>query len=178
MRISGSFTGAFHDFQGFSGGFHVAPARVVPRATVSAVFFFFTLHFWVLFLYFGVVFWLLLARVWVSLLGFGEGLFGFVGVFCFFGGFYCSWVSSRFCCCLGVYWGLLLFWVLGFMRVLGVVGCLDFRGSCWVLLYGLAGLFLCILPVYLGAPYAFLVKFLLLIKKKGHNCISTHLIGV
>jgi hypothetical protein len=66
----------------------------------------------------------------------------------------------------GVYWGLLLFWVLGFMRVLGVVRCFDFRGSCWVLLYGLAGLFLCILPMYLGAPYAFLMKFLLLIKKK------------
>jgi hypothetical protein len=76
------------------------------------------------------------------------------------------WVSSGFCCCLGVYWELLLFWVLGFRRVLGVVGCLDFRGSCWVLHYGLPGLFFCILHVYLRVPYAFLMKFLLLIKKK------------
>jgi hypothetical protein len=53
---------------------------------------------------------------------------------------------------VGVCWGLFLFFwvgVLGFMRVLDVVGCLDFRGSYWVLLYGLAGLFICILHVYL-----------------------------
>jgi hypothetical protein len=54
--------------------------------------------------------------------------FVFLGAFTIVG----FWVSSWFCCCLGVFWGLLLFWVLGFMRVLGVVGCLDFRGSCWV----------------------------------------------
>jgi hypothetical protein len=60
---------------------------------VSAVFFF-PCIFGFSFLYFGPVFLLLLARVWVSLLGFGEGLFGFVGrFFCFFG--------------LGVFWGLL-----------------------------------------------------------------------
>jgi hypothetical protein len=144
----------------------------MKRATVSAVFFF--PAFMGFLLYFGPVFRLLLARVWVSLLGFGEGLFGFVGGFfcfflvgCFLGTFAIVgfWVSSGFCCCLGVYWGLLLFWVLGFMRVLGVVGCLDFRGSCWVLLNGLAELFIYILPVYLRASYAFLMKFLLFIKK-------------
>jgi hypothetical protein len=37
-------------------------------------------------------------------------------------------------------------------------------GFSWVLFCGLAGLFLCILPVYLGSPYAFLIT--ILIKKK------------
>jgi hypothetical protein len=41
-------------------------------------------------------------------------------------------------------------------------------GFSWVLFCGLAGLFLCILPVYLGAPYAFLITILIKKKKKVH----------
>jgi len=52
---------------------------------------------------------------------------------------------------LGVGWGVLL----------GVVGMKFLMGfSC-----GLAGSLLCILPVYLGALYAFLMKFSYLSKK-------------
>jgi hypothetical protein len=35
--------------------------------------------------------------------------------------------------------------------------------------YGLAKLLLCILSVYFGAPYAFLMKFFYLFKKKNMN---------
>jgi hypothetical protein len=44
-----------------------------------------------------------------------------------------------------------------------LVGSLWFY---WVFLCGLAELLLCIHPVYLGAPYAFLMKFSYLSKKK------------
>jgi hypothetical protein len=83
-------------FKGFPTVFTSASARMVPRATISAVSFFFPPAFMGFLLYFGPVFRLLLAQVWVSLLGFGEGLFVFVGgFFCFFGlgffgGFYYS----------------------------------------------------------------------------------------
>jgi hypothetical protein len=43
-------------------------------------------------------------------------------------------------------------------------------GSLWVFLgflCGLAGLLLCLLPVYLGAPYTFFNDIILLIKKKS-----------
>jgi predicted transcriptional regulator len=52
----------------------------------------------------------------------------------------------------GACWGFLIF--LDFMWVLGVVGMLILVGFHGFLC-GLARLFLCILPVYLGAPYAF-----------------------
>jgi hypothetical protein len=50
-------------------------------------------------------------------------------------------------------------------------------GFLWVFLgflCGLAGLFLCILPVYLGVPYAFFNEILVLIKK---NVISKEPFG-
>jgi hypothetical protein len=63
----------------------------------------------------------------------------------FFGGFFCSWV-------LGFIRVLLLFGCLmGVCTVLGfgaLEGFWGFLGSCWVLHFGLAGFFLCILPVY------------------------------
>lgn len=37
----------------------------------------------------------------------------------------------------------------------GCCGCLSPCGFYWVLFCELAGLFICILPVYLRAPYAF-----------------------
>jgi hypothetical protein len=43
----------------------------------------------------------------------------------------------------------------------------------WVFLCGLAGLLLYVLPVYLGAPYAFFNEILLLIKKKNIDGICT-----
>jgi hypothetical protein len=56
---------------------------------------------------------------------------------CLLGGFFVSWVSCGF----WVLWICSFFWVfLGF--------------SC-----GLAKLLMCILHLYLGAPYAFLMKF-------------------
>jgi hypothetical protein len=57
---------------------------------------------------------------------------------------------------LGVCWGLLLYF--GFHVGFGCCG--------YVVSYGLAELLLCILPVYLGVPYAFLMKFSYLSKKK------------
>jgi hypothetical protein len=51
----------------------------------------------------------------------------------------------------------------GFLGALGIV-CV--RRSLWVFFCGLAELFLCILPVYLGALFAFLIKFFYLSKKK------------
>jgi len=68
-----------------------------------------------------------------------------------------NWVSSVFEVGMpsGLIWvfneGVYCIWVLGFMGV----GCLGPCGSYWVLFCGLTGLFLCILPVYLEAPYAF-----------------------
>jgi hypothetical protein len=70
-----------------------------------------------------------------------EGFEGFVGLGCFRG---------RFGCLMGA--------SLGFRVVpCGFVLVFLFVGWLW--------LFLCILPVYLGAPYAFYKK-ILLIKKK------------
>jgi hypothetical protein len=70
------------------------------------------------------------------------------------GGFY--WVLFYYGVTL--YLGCLLegfYCILGFMWVLGVVGMQFLMGfSC-----GLARLLLCILIVYLGASYAFLIKF-------------------
>jgi len=43
---------------------------------------------------------------------------------------------------------------------------LGLCGFIWVSFCGVVWLVLCILPVYLGAPFAFLIKFFLLIKKK------------
>jgi hypothetical protein len=45
-------------------------------------------------------------------------------------------------------------------------GFVDPGGFSWVFLCGLAELFLCIVPLYLGASYAFFNKIFLLIKKK------------
>jgi hypothetical protein len=56
------------------------------------------------------------------------------------------WVFDRsFNCYLG----------FEFHLCFGCCGCLSPCGFFWVLFCGLAGLFLCILPMYLGAPYAF-----------------------
>jgi hypothetical protein len=67
---------------------------------------------------------------------------------------------------MGSVGGFYCIWDLGFMRVLSVVGCLGPCRSYWILFRELTGLFICILPVYLEAPYSFLIKNFLLIKKK------------
>lgn len=68
--------------------------------------------------------------------------------------------------CLGSFVGCLLGVISVFRFCLGVflLGfCSGFFGSALALL--------CILPVYVGAPYAFFsIKFYLLIKKKDKNC--------
>jgi hypothetical protein len=88
-------------------------------------------------------------------------------------------------CILGVGWGVLLGFILlwgyfvswvfvgGFLLYLGFhvgFGCCGYvvsYGFFFVFFScGLAELLLCILPVYLGAPYAFLMKFSYLSKKK------------
>jgi hypothetical protein len=115
-----------------------------------------------------------LARV----LGASLGFFGFVGV-CFFLGR----VVQGFWLVLGglLGWGASgQVWKFdwGFLLYLGVVGstvCWAFDGDStilwvfcgfsWVFFCGIARLFMCILPVYLGAPYAFLIKFSYLSKK-------------
>jgi hypothetical protein len=57
---------------------------------------------------------------------------------------------------------------------------LGLCGFIWVSFCGVVWLVLCILPVYLGAPFAFLIKFFLLIKKKkkstplGEPYINNH----
>jgi hypothetical protein len=87
---------------------------VVPRATLSAVFFSCISGF-------SLVFWAYFSAVVGSGLGLSLGFWGgFVGGFFFFvflGWVFLEaftvvgfWVSAGFCCCLGVYWGLLLFW--------------------------------------------------------------------
>jgi hypothetical protein len=115
-------------------------------------------------LYFGfcfsVVFWVCFV-VWLGFLGVSSGFWVLLGV-------------------VGVCWGLLLFfglWVLGVVGTFWVFGCcgcsLGVLGVCWgvLLFWGLCFGFvraLCILPIYVGAPYTFLI-FLIklhLIKKK------------
>jgi hypothetical protein len=85
-------------------------------------------------------------------------------------GFYCIGELLMFLGCLLVLGDYLCF--LGFLWVWGAsfvswvfVGGLPlffgFHGAylCFFFFFGgLAGLFMCILPVYLGAPYAFLIK--------------------
>jgi len=71
---------------------------------------------------------------------------------CLMGGFYCI---------LGVCWGLLL--CFGFHVGFG---CCGYVVSCGFS-HGLTESLLCILLVYLGAPYAFLMKFSYLSKKKN-----------
>jgi hypothetical protein len=63
---------------------------------------------------------------------------------CLMGGFYCI---------LGVCWGLLLYF--GFHVGFGCCGYVVFCGFS----YGLAESLLCILHLYLGAPYTLLMKF-------------------
>jgi len=93
-----------------------------------------------------------------------------------------SWVLGFFFFGVrGSCWGFLgLVWVLfrGFYCITGVTNGVSFvlwrlllcllGVFLWVFLgflCGLAGLLLCILPMYLGAPYAFFNEILLLIKK-------------
>jgi hypothetical protein len=89
-----------------------------------------------------------------------------LGFYCFMGSYVVSWVFDGefllYLRCLleasFVFWvscGFWMLWVCSFL---------------WVFLgfsYGLAVLFLCIRHVYLGAPYAFLMKFSYLSKNKG-----------
>jgi len=116
-------------FKGFSAGFTSVTTRLAPRTTVSAVFF--SLHFWVFFCILGLCFsccWLrfgclswVLGRVCSGLLG---AFFVFLG-WVFFGDFYYSWV-------LGFIRVLLLFGcLLGAFTVLGF-GVQEGFGCCWV----------------------------------------------
>jgi hypothetical protein len=80
---------------------------------------------------------------------------GFYWVLFYYGGYFVYWVFvGGFLC------------ILGFLWVLGVVGVsFGFSWLFHVYLVSLAKLLLCILPVYLRAPYAFLMKFSYLKKK-------------
>jgi hypothetical protein len=106
----------------------------------------------------------------------GEFLLN-LGFYCIMGDYFVSWVLDGgsigfyfimgLLCILGVCWGVSIvswvscgFWVLWVCSFLWVF--LGF--SC-----GLAKLLLCILLVYLGAPYAFLMKFSYFSKKNYGN---------
>jgi hypothetical protein len=104
--------------------------------------------------------------LWVFLGGFVGGSGEVLG---FDGGFYCTLegASTVFGCLMGVF----CFWVFGggFYCIMEgastVFECLMEVFCLWVFFCGLVGLFLCILHVYLGAPYAFFNKISYLSKK-------------
>jgi hypothetical protein len=129
-----------------TGGFS---ASCRPRATASA-FFFFSFFFPCISgfpLYFGfVLFQLPSARVLGVYGGFGFGCL--MGASTVFG----IWVSSVFE--VGMPSGLIWVFNEGFYCIWVSCGSWVLLGV-WVLFCGLAGLFLYILSVYLGAPYAF-----------------------
>jgi hypothetical protein len=63
-----------------------------------------------------------------------------------------------------IFWGVsTLCWAFDGSFTVLWVSC----GFSWVLFCGLAGLFLCILHVYLGTPYVFLITILTYQKKKA-----------
>jgi hypothetical protein len=91
--------------------------------------------------------WVFVGVCWVLSFVFWV-LLGFLWIW---GASFVSWVF------VGVCWGLtFVFWVIG-----ASLYFLAFLCFC-----GLAGLFLCILPMYLGAPYAFLITSSYLSKKQ------------
>jgi len=108
------------------------------------LFFFFSLYFWLSF-----VFWVCSFSASV---GSSFGCLWWVWVWVFNGGFYRIWDYSVFE--VGMPSGLIWVFNEGFYCIWVSCGSWVLLGV-WVLFCGLAGLFLCILPVYLGAPYAF-----------------------
>jgi hypothetical protein len=92
-------------------------------------------------MYFG-----LWVSFWEGCSGFLAGFGGFVGLGCFRGMFGCLMGASSVFWALGVMSAPCEFQVLGLILV-SLFGFFPFVGWLWW--------FLCILPVYLGAPYAF-----------------------
>jgi hypothetical protein len=89
---------------------------------------------------------------------------GFHSVFlvCLYFGF---WVLGVFSCILGggFFCSLDFMGVSSGFWVFGGLGYCVGVGPCGFFFCGLAGLFLCIIPVYLRAHFVFLIKFFLLI---------------